>query len=122
MQNPDVLITELNKLKTMGFSIAIDDFGTGFSSLNYLKQLPVDRLKIDRSFVNQLQPGEEQKSIANMVIQLGHTLQLEVIAEGVETQEQASQLSTLGCDEVQGFLYGKPMTSDALIVWLKQFS
>ncbi|WP_417660628.1 EAL domain-containing protein [Pseudomonas sp.] len=99
----------LTSLKSLGLSIAIDDFGTGYSSLNYLKQFPIDILKIDRSFVDGLPQGEQDAQIARAIIAMAHSLSLAVIAEGVETQAQLDFLRRYNCDEVQGFLLGQPM-------------
>lgn len=107
-------------LKTRGISLAIDDFGTGFSSLSYLDRLPADRIKIDRSFVNALESGNRGARIAEMVIPLGKQLGMKVLAEGVETESQAQKLRDLGCAEVQGFLYAKPMPLDEILPWLEE--
>ena len=99
----------LDSLKRLGLSIAVDDFGTGYSSLNYLKQFPIDVLKIDRTFVDGLPEGEQDAQIARAIIAMAHSLNLAVIAEGVETHEQLEFLREHGCDEVQGYLFGRPM-------------
>jgi len=96
-------------LKRLGLCVAVDDFGTGYSSLNYLKQFPIDVLKIDRSFVDGLPQGEQDAQIARAIIAMAHSLNLAVIAEGVETQAQLDFLREHDCDEVQGYLFGRPM-------------
>ncbi|MDB5764215.1 MAG: hypothetical protein JWQ21_3210 [Herminiimonas sp.] len=119
MQEPELLIKTLTQIKKSGISIAIDDFGTGFSSLSYLQQLQVDRLKIDRSFVAEITSSSRGSSIAEMVVQLGRNLGLAVIAEGVENERQARKLTSLGCPLAQGNLFALPMTSEQLLDWLK---
>jgi EAL domain-containing protein (putative c-di-GMP-specific phosphodiesterase class I) len=99
----------LHAIRLMGVSIAIDDFGTGFSSLSYLTKLPVDILKIDRSFVMDLVDGPEGLALVSTIITLAHSLKLKVVAEGVETEEQARLLRLLNCDEFQGYLFSKPV-------------
>ncbi|MBA1261435.1 EAL domain-containing protein [Pseudomonas stutzeri] len=106
----------LDSLKRLGLSIAIDDFGTGYSSLNYLKQLPIDVLKIDRSFVDGLPQGEQDGQITRAIIAMSHSLNLSVIAEGVETQAQMDFLRKHGCDEMQGFFLGRPMPAEELVL------
>jgi EAL domain-containing protein (putative c-di-GMP-specific phosphodiesterase class I) len=112
MKDPDQAIEKLNELKAMGVRISIDDFGTGYSSLSYLKRFPIDTLKIDRSFVSEINTDTDDAAIVTAIIQLAHALRLNVIAEGVETQEQLDHLVLLGCDEVQGYLFGKPLSVD----------
>ncbi|UUY10577.1 EAL domain-containing protein [Pseudomonas sp. J452] len=109
MRDVDETLQILASLKKLGLCIAVDDFGTGYSSLNYLKQFPIDVLKIDRSFVDGLPEGEQDGQIARAIIAMAHSLGLAVIAEGVETQPQLDFLREHGCDEVQGYLLGKPM-------------
>ncbi|MCY1426631.1 putative signaling protein [compost metagenome] len=99
----------LENLKRLGLCIAVDDFGTGYSSLNYLKQFPIDVLKIDRSFVDGLPDGERDAQIARAIIAMAHSLNLAVIAEGVESHAQLNFLREHGCDEVQGYLFGHPV-------------
>jgi EAL domain-containing protein (putative c-di-GMP-specific phosphodiesterase class I) len=104
----------LNRIKKLGASISIDDFGVGGSSLAYLKRVPADTLKIDRSFVKGLGKGVADTAIVRMVIDLAHTLEMKVVAEGLEDQGQAALLKEMGCDLAQGFYFAKPMTADAV--------
>ncbi|MBQ4812180.1 EAL domain-containing protein [Pseudoalteromonas luteoviolacea] len=117
MDEITTVIETLGELKSFGVEVAIDDFGTGFSSLSYLQQLPLARLKIDRAFVKGI-PDTDSGAIAELVISLGRHLGLKTIAEGVETQAQAQLLRDLGCDEVQGFLFAKPMPEKELLKFL----
>jgi len=102
-------LTILRELKEMGVQIAMDDFGTGFSSLGYLRQFPFDKIKIDRSFISDIGNEDDAEAIVRAIISMGHALKMNIIAEGVETLEQASLLMEHGCEHVQGFLYGRPM-------------
>ncbi|MFZ6861839.1 bifunctional diguanylate cyclase/phosphodiesterase [Undibacterium sp. Ji67W] len=120
MASASMFEARLHELKNMGINIAIDDFGTGFSSLSYLDKLPVDRLKIDRAFVQQIDTPEGPR-IAELITQLGKKLGLIVIAEGIETQTHWDILSAMGCHEGQGFLMGRPMPEDQLLEWIKDF-
>ena len=120
MEEPDALIKLLDQITETGVSIAIDDFGTGFSSLSHLQKLSVDRLKIDRAFVTEITESSRGSSIAEMIIQLGRNLELDVIAEGVEDERQAKILTELGCPFGQGFLFAKPLSSDMLHTWLHE--
>lgn len=114
MNNPKQVSKTLQKLENLGYKISLDDFGTGYSSLSYLKQLPLHKLKIDRSFVQDLPHDTDDQAISKAIIALGKTLELEVMAEGVETQEQKLFLMQNGCDSMQGFLYAKPMSAEML--------
>jgi EAL domain-containing protein (putative c-di-GMP-specific phosphodiesterase class I) len=102
----------LQAIRTLGVRIAIDDFGTGFSSLSYLSKLPVDTLKIDRSFVVDMTAGPQGLALVSTIINLAHALQLKVVAEGVETLEQSHLLKLLNCDEMQGYLFSKPLPGE----------
>lgn len=108
----------LNKLSGAGLQLAIDDFGTGFSSLNYLKNLPIDTLKIDKSFIQDMHNSSNDHAIVKTIIELGHNLNCRVVAEGVENQQTIDSLNLLGVDILQGFFYSKPLSSGDLQVWL----
>ncbi|MES2878040.1 MAG: EAL domain-containing protein [Pseudomonadota bacterium] len=114
MEDVNHSIARLHEIRAMGVTIAIDDFGTGFSSLSYLAKLPVDSLKIDRSFVVEMTGGPQGLALVSTIISLAHSLKLKVVAEGVETEEQASLLRLLNCDEMQGYLFSKPLPSSLL--------
>jgi len=118
MENPQEAILILERLGRMGVTLAIDDFGTGYSSLAYLKLFPIDHLKIDRSFVADIETDLNDRAIAFGTIALAHSLGLKVIAEGVETDDQLDLLRTNGCDEIQGFLLSKPLYSAAAFAFL----
>jgi EAL domain-containing protein (putative c-di-GMP-specific phosphodiesterase class I) len=105
-------ITSLQAIRAMGVTIAIDDFGTGFSSLSYLSKLPVDTLKIDGSFVTEMTAGPQGLALVSTIISLAHSLRLNVVAEGVETEEQSRLLRVLNCDQMQGFLFSKPLPGE----------
>jgi diguanylate cyclase (GGDEF)-like protein/PAS domain S-box-containing protein len=112
MEDVKRAISILQAIRAMGVSIAIDDFGTGFSSLSYLAKLPVDTLKVDRSFVIDLIEGSEGQALVSTIINLAHSLRLKVVAEGVETEEQSRLLRLLKCDEIQGYLLSRPVPRD----------
>lgn len=104
--------SSLHALREMGITIAIDDFGTGFSSLSYLATLPADTLKIDRSFIMGMDTGPQGQALVSAIINMGHSLGLKVVAEGVETDEQCGRLALLGCDEIQGYLLSRPVAAE----------
>ena len=114
MSDPELASTILHALRALGVRIAVDDFGTGHSSLGYLKQLPVDCLKIDRSFVSGLGIDPDDRAIVGAVVSMGHALGLTVTAEGIETPEQLDELESLGCDLGQGFYFAKPQPGDVV--------
>ena len=109
MDDVETSVGILNKLKALGVSISIDDFGTGYSSLSYLKRFPIDTLKVDRSFITDLTTNPQDESIARTIITLAKSLELETVAEGVETREQLEMLREMECDLIQGYLFGKPL-------------
>lgn|GEM_PF-5741026 len=113
-------IKVLEELSSKGVTIAMDDFGTGYSSLSYLKDLPLDVLKIDRAFISGVNQSAIEKSIVTAIVQLGQTLGLRVVAEGVETTEQVDYLAEIGCDELQGYLFSPPVSADELTQLLKR--
>jgi len=115
----EFMMSVLAEVKRTGVSVAIDDFGTGFSSLSVLRQLGADRLKIDRAFVNEIGPAQDRATIARMVVDLGRALNMQVIAEGVETAGQRDALLAMGCHEAQGYLYARPMPAEQLEEWLR---
>ncbi|WP_341971309.1 EAL domain-containing protein [Roseateles sp. PN1] len=119
MEDTELVMHILADIKRCGITVAIDDFGTGFSSLSHLRQLDVDRLKIDRAFVREAQSSSAGSTIAQMVINLGRGLGLTVIAEGIETEEQRQQLLALGCHEGQGYLFARPMPAEQLERWME---
>jgi len=119
MENIDRALQSIHRLSALGVRLAFDDFGTGYSSLSYLRQFKVDRLKIDKSFVHDLPDDDDSVAITRTVIAVGHQLQMDVVAEGVETPEQARLLKILGCDVLQGYLIGRPMHADAASEWLR---
>jgi EAL domain-containing protein (putative c-di-GMP-specific phosphodiesterase class I) len=111
MSDPERANGVLRRLHQMGVRIAIDDFGTGYSSLSYLKRFPAETVKIDRSFISGLPGDNDDTAITQAVIAMAHSLGLQVVAEGVETQAQLAALQRLGCDQVQGFLLGRPVAA-----------
>ncbi len=119
MADPDRAIATLNALRALGIGISIDDFGTGYSSLAYLKRMPVSEVKIDRSFVKDIPENAEDVTIARSVVDLGHNLGLEVVAEGVETGDSLELLSSIGCDAAQGYYISRPVPADKLTAWLR---
>ena len=122
MTNPEHATETLHKLKTMGISLSIDDFGTGYSSLAYLKRFPIDCIKIDRSFIKDIPTEADDMAITRGVIALGHSLRLKVVAEGVETVEQRDFLRSNDCDEMQGYLFSKPLPAEEVTALLKGHS
>jgi diguanylate cyclase (GGDEF)-like protein len=117
MDDTRATLKVIERLAAAGVHLSIDDFGTGYSSLSYLRQLPAGELKIDRSFVLDLETSADARAIVDAVIKLAQALGLKVVAEGVETEEQQKILRQLGCDELQGFLFAKPMSAKALALW-----
>ncbi|HEO65391.1 MAG TPA: EAL domain-containing protein, partial [Spirochaetes bacterium] len=118
--NVDRATSLLHSLKEIGVKISIDDFGTGYSSLNYLKRFPIDTLKIDQSFVKDIVTDQDDAAITKAIIAMGHSLRLDVIAEGVETKEQLAFLREHQCNKVQGYFYSRPLPSEGIVSFLKK--
>ena len=119
MYDPEESARILEQLSRLGVQISIDDFGAGYSSLSHLKRFPLDKLKIDRSFIRDVIHSSEDASIVRAVISLAHSLKLKVIAEGVESSEQLEFLRELGCDRYQGYYFSPPMSSEELAAWME---
>lgn len=119
MENPQKIITILRELKALGFNISIDDFGTAYSSLAYLKRFPVDKLKIDRSFISDIPDDPDDIAITRAIIAMARNLNLWTVAEGVETESQLSFLQAQGCQEVQGYYFSRPLDVDAATALLQ---
>jgi EAL domain-containing protein (putative c-di-GMP-specific phosphodiesterase class I) len=112
IENVEEAVNTLNEIKNRGIKLAIDDFGTGYSSLSYLQNFPITHLKIDRSFVKDVCSNEQSAKIASSIIALAQTMSLEVIAEGVETEDQMEFLKARGCRIAQGYLFGRPVSPE----------
>ena len=121
LKNTDAVIKQLHKMRSLGFVIAMDDFGTGFSSLSYLKKLPIQTLKIDQSFIRDIPQDSDNIAITKTIIAMAHSLGLSLIAEGVETEEQAQFLHQHQCYNCQGYLFSKPIPFDEATGFLDSF-
>jgi EAL domain-containing protein (putative c-di-GMP-specific phosphodiesterase class I) len=121
LENVDRALHSMQQLSALGVHLSFDDFGTGYSSLSYLRQFHVDKLKIDKSFVCDIPRDASSVAIANTVVAIGHQLRMTVIAEGVETAEQAQLLIDMGCDALQGYLFSRPMKGQAVAEWLADY-
>jgi EAL domain-containing protein (putative c-di-GMP-specific phosphodiesterase class I) len=120
MTNPTVALAILTELHGLGIRFSIDDYGTGYSSMAYLKRLPVDELKVDRTFVLNMDTDHNDAVLVRGAIDLGHNLGFTVVAEGVEGVEHVAALQNLGCDIAQGYHYARPMPPESLATWMKQ--
>ena len=121
VNDTEVTINVLTELKEMGVRLSIDDFGTGYSSLSYLKRLPIDSLKIDQSFIQDITIDMDDNAIASTIITMAHNLRLTVIAEGVETQKQIDILCEKNCDEAQGYFFSRPLTEENMCKLLADY-
>ena len=119
MANPEKMVPLLQRLKQMGITLSLDDFGTGYSSISYLKRFPVDKLKLDISFVREITTDADSLAISEAIITMGHSLKLRVLAEGVETEGQLALLLAHGCDEIQGYFFSRPVMADDLAKLLR---
>jgi EAL domain-containing protein (putative c-di-GMP-specific phosphodiesterase class I) len=118
MLNPPKVQRVLQRVHELGVKIAIDDFGTGYSSLRYLKELPVDEVKVDQSFVRNMAVDAQDSRVVRSVIDLGHDLGMRVVAEGVETQSTLDLLASWGCDLAQGYYFSRPLSAPDLTAWM----
>ena len=114
MQDTENIIPRLHELRNLGVRLAMDDFGTGYSSMAYLSSLPIDTLKIDRSFITKMTRSDEDAAIVRAIVTLAKTLDLRITSEGIETSDQHAQLSALGCDFGQGYFFDRPMSAEKL--------
>ena len=115
MQNLTTAVDTLHALSSKGIHISIDDFGTGYSSLSYIKRLPIDIIKIDKTFVRDITTDQDDATIVSAIIAMARSLRLKVVAEGVETQEQFDFLRAQGCDAMQGYFFSKPLPADKIL-------
>jgi len=120
MANPENAIKILNEFHDKGIHITVDDFGTGYSSLAYLKRLPIDRIKIDKSFVHDIPGDPNDVAIVQAILAIAQQLDMHVLAEGVETEEQKKFLQKHGCEEAQGYLFSEPLTAEDCAAFLEQ--
>jgi EAL domain-containing protein (putative c-di-GMP-specific phosphodiesterase class I) len=120
MQNVDGVITMMSEFQQLGVGLSLDDFGTGYSSLSYLKRFPIDKLKIDQSFVRDITQDADDEAITRAIISLSKNLGLRVIAEGVETEQQLDFLRSSGCEEIQGYYYSRPLPEQDFMQFLRR--
>jgi EAL domain-containing protein (putative c-di-GMP-specific phosphodiesterase class I) len=121
IRDPTDLLAILNAFRLKGFRLSIDDFGTGFSSMLHLVRLPFDELKIDRTFISEASTSEEARSVVRCTIDLAHSLGMQTVAEGVESEEVRQLLTGYGCDSFQGYLVSRPLCTQDIEPWLQQY-
>jgi diguanylate cyclase len=121
MHDIELAIARMHQIRALGVGLSIDDFGTGYSSLSYLQRLPVNAIKVDRSFVHEIMPGNTNHSLVQAIVLLGRQFGMKVVIEGIETLVQLEILRALDCDRLQGFYFSKPCTPEMLEVWIKSF-
>ena len=120
MKDPDFALKVMSDLNKLGIRLSIDDFGTGYSSLSYLKKLPVNEIKIDRSFVMEMANNNDDQVIVHTTLTMGHNLSLDVVAEGIEDAGTMEKLRQMGCDLAQGYHIARPMPGADFLIWLNQ--
>lgn len=120
MESTELVVGKIRKLRDVGIRIALDDFGTGYSSLAYLKTIPITTLKIDKLFVDDILNEKSDNNVTDSIIDLGHKMNLVMIAEGVETMAQLEYLRQNGCDKIQGYLFSRPILETEVETWLKE--
>ncbi len=118
MNDVELSIKMMNHIKDMGVNILVDDFGTGYSSLSYLTRFPIDKLKIDRLFMQKIPQSRDDVALASAIIALAHDMNFEVVAEGVETEEQLRFLNERGCHAMQGYFVSKPLPAESFMEWI----
>ena len=122
MENSAMSVKMMTRLRELGVELSLDDFGTGYSSLSYLHRLPVNYLKIDRSFVSRMTESTENGEIVNTIIKLAQSLKMKVIAEGIETADQLAQLKRLNCEYGQGYFFSKPLEAEAAKLFIDEIT
>jgi EAL domain-containing protein (putative c-di-GMP-specific phosphodiesterase class I) len=122
MDDPDAVLRALLDLKALGVRLAVDDFGTGYSSLSYLRRFPIDVLKVDKSFVDEITGNEESRALVDAILGMARTLGMSTVAEGIEDGRQLDSLTALGCDNGQGYLLSRPVPPETLVALLEQWA
>ena len=119
LEDREQVLATIGSLKNVGISISLDDFGTGYASLSQVNSLPIDRIKIDRSFISTIVKSEQTAAIVNTITNLGHTLNVPITAEGIESEQVRNELGKYGCAEGQGWLFGRPLSADTVRTFLE---